>query len=65
MSAQDALAGVMAALAQYGDTRTLNATEKPLFVAAAKLAIKVRRVRQYPSGSSDRAQGRSSACACF
>lgn len=38
---QGALTEVMAALAQYGDMRTLNANDKPLFVAAAKLAVKV------------------------
>jgi hypothetical protein len=32
----------MAGMAQYGDTRTLGDTEKPLFVAAAQSAIKVR-----------------------
>lgn len=39
---QDALEGLMAAMAQYGDTRSLSATEKPLFIAAAQSAIKVR-----------------------
>ena len=42
---QDALAGVMAAMADYGESRSLGANEKPLFVSAAQAAVKVTIVR--------------------
>lgn len=38
---QDALQGLMAAMAQYCETRDLSGSEKPLFTAAAQSAIKV------------------------
>ena len=45
----------MAAMAQYGDTRTLNSTEKPLFAAAAQSAIKVPASHRFRSSQKARA----------